>query len=222
MAAVENVFDLTDPASAYVFGFMQADGHHHRGIGRKGSISVEIKASDVDVLRAMQHVLPWKTTVRFRTRSTNFAAVAESATLALFGIEGRMRLLDLGLPVGRKSGVIAPPAEPFSHRDYMRGLIDADGSVGFTAQGLPFVSIVTASSAIAEFTCAEFLRVAGATRTARRNVRDYVFNLMVVSDPAAEFARWLYQDASIAIPRKRAASRRAGSGPARPNRQRRH
>ena len=38
-------FDLSDPAAAYVFGFMQADGHHYAGTGQKGRISVEIKST---------------------------------------------------------------------------------------------------------------------------------------------------------------------------------
>jgi hypothetical protein len=198
-------FDLRDPASAYVFGFMQADGHHHCLSRNRGSISVEIKAQDADLLRAMQKVLPWPTSLSFRTRNTNFKESADSATLRLFALAGRMRLLELGLPCGRKSAIIAPPAEPFSHRDYLRGLFDADGSVGFTGKGLPFLSIVTASSAIAEFTCEEILRVTGARRSARPNTRDGAMNIMVASDPAAALARWLYQDACIALARKQAA-----------------
>src|SRR5262249_4939110 len=41
------LFDLADPANAYVFGFLQADGTHTAGSGRKGRVSVEIKADDV-------------------------------------------------------------------------------------------------------------------------------------------------------------------------------
>jgi len=199
------LFILSDPASAYVFGFMQADGHHYAGRGRKGCVSIEIKASDADLLRAMQEVIPWPTSVSFRTRRTNFVEQAENATLTLCAVEGRMRLLELGLPCGKKSAVIAPPAEPFSHRDYLRGLFDADGSVGFTASGLPFISIVTASMSIAEFVRDEILRITGVQRTVRPNKRDGVVNLMIASDPAAVFARWLYQDACIALARKQAA-----------------
>jgi hypothetical protein len=198
-------FDLTDPASAYVFGFMQADGHHYAGPGQKGSVTIEINAGDVDLLRAMQAVLPWRTSISFRTRRTNFAESYESAALTLCALEGRKRLLELGLPRGRKSAIIRPPVDPFSHRDYIRGLIDADGSVGFTATGVPFVSIVTASPAIAELVAAEILCVTEARRTVRPNKRDGVVNLMVASDPAAVFARWLYQDACIALARKQAA-----------------
>lgn len=199
-------FDLGDPASAYVFGFMQADGHHYAGRGQKGRISVEIKAGDADLLRAMQQAIPWRTTITFRTRTTNFAESAESAVLNLCALEGRTRLLELGLPVGRKSAIIAPPAEPFSHSDYLRGLFDADGSVGFAANGMPFLSIVTASPAIAEFAAAEILRITGTRRTVRPNKRDGVMNLMVASDPATMLARWLYEGACIALERKRSAA----------------
>jgi hypothetical protein len=202
---VETRFDLRDPASAYVFGFMQADGHHYAGRGKKGSISIEIKGQDADLLRAMQKVLPWPTSISFRTRSTNFKESADYTKLALYALPGRMRLLELGLPCGRKSASIAPPPEPFSHSDYLRGLFDADGSVGFTAKGIPFLSIVTTSPAIAEFTCAEILRTTGANRASRPNNRDGVMNIMVANDPAAVLARWLYQDACIALARKQAA-----------------
>lgn len=198
-------FDLSDPASAYVFGFMQADGHHQSGRGRKGRVSVEIKASDVDLLRAMQEVLPWRTSISFRTRRTNFAESYESACLNLCALAGRKRLLELGLPRGRKSAIIRPPVDPFSHKDYLRGLFDADGSVGFTASGVPFLSIVTASPAIAELVRAEILCVTGAQRSVRPNKRDGVVNLMITSDPAASLARWLYHDACIALARKQAA-----------------
>src|SRR5487761_1218959 len=95
--------DLRDPASAYVFGFMQADGHHSAGQGRKGSISIEIMAQDVDMLRAMQSVIPWRTSIHLRTRSTNFSrGAASSAVPTLCALEGRMRLLDLGLRASQR------------------------------------------------------------------------------------------------------------------------
>jgi hypothetical protein len=154
----------------------------------------------------MQKVLPWRTSLTFRTRSTNFAPVFECATLTLCGLAARKEFLEAGLRTGRKSATIAPPAEPFSHRDYLRGLYDADGSVGFIANGMPFLSIVTASMPIAEFVCAEILRVTGVVRTARPNKRDGVMNVMITADPAALYAQWLYGDAILALDRKREAA----------------
>ncbi|HEX3491059.1 MAG TPA: LAGLIDADG family homing endonuclease [Streptosporangiaceae bacterium] len=199
------MFDLRDPACAYIFGFMQADGHHYAGTRRRGSITIEIKATDVGLLRAMQDILPWSTSITFRTRTTNFAQAHEAAVLALCSLDARQRLLELGLPTGRKSAIIAPPTVAFSHRDYLRGIWDADGSVGFTGTGMPFLSIVTASQELANFVCAEIKRITGASRTAKPNRRDGVMNVMLGNDPAAEFARWLYTNAAIALDRKRDA-----------------
>jgi hypothetical protein len=199
------IFDLCDPASAYVFGFMQADGHHYAGKGQKGRIAIEIKATDAGLLRAMQAILPWSTSVTFRTRSTNFAESHEAAVLSLCSLDARARLLELGLPTGRKSAVIAPPTVAFSHRDYLRGIWDADGSVGFTGTGMPYLSVVTASQELAKFVCSEIKRITGASRTAKPNRRDGVMNVMLGNDPAAEFAHWLYTNAAIALDRKRDA-----------------
>jgi hypothetical protein len=205
-------FDLTDPACAYVFGFMQADGNHYATTRNRGHVTVEIKAEDAALLYEMRQVLqPWATSISFRNRSTNFATDYRSARLTLSGLEGRTRLRELGLPVGPKSATIAPPAEPFSHRDYLRGWYDGDGSVGFTATGLPFLSIVTQSPAIAKFVCSEIRRVTGAVRTARPNARDGVSNIMVATDPAADLARWLYCDAGIALGRKREVALRVAA-----------
>jgi hypothetical protein len=72
-------FYLTDPASTYIFGFMQADGHHRAGAGKKGSITVEIKAGDAALLMDMQAVLPWKTSISYRSRATDSAVNAGPA-----------------------------------------------------------------------------------------------------------------------------------------------
>lgn len=197
------MFDLVSAKSAYIFGFMQADGHHSAGSRQRGKVSIEIKASDDSLLHEIKAALPWPSTVTYRSRATNFAAHYDSAVLTMCSLEGRTRLLELGLPVGKKSRTIAPPHEPFSHRDYLRGLIDADGSVGFTGNGLPFVSMVSASPAIGDFVCREILAVTGARRTARPNSRDGVANVMVANDTAALLASWLYTDAAIALERKR-------------------
>jgi hypothetical protein len=36
----------------------------------------------------------------------------------------------IGIPYGKKSETVNPPSNPFSEKDYIRGLIDGDGSIG--------------------------------------------------------------------------------------------
>ncbi|TGZ16377.1 hypothetical protein DV517_13500 [Streptomyces sp. S816] len=42
--------DLDVPEYAYMFGFLQADGHLSRGTGQKGRLTVEVSARDVGLL----------------------------------------------------------------------------------------------------------------------------------------------------------------------------
>ncbi|MGJ5759431.1 LAGLIDADG family homing endonuclease [Streptomyces galbus] len=198
--------DLRVPEYAYMFGFLQADGHLQQGVGQKGKLSVELNSQDVGLLREFQRLTPYNSSVTERTRSTNFAEVHTSATWTLCSLEARTRLNACGLPYGRKSVTIAPPAGEFSRRDYLRGLIDADGSVGFTGKGFPFVSLATASAAVAGFLRDYCRDTTGAERNLRRNARDNVFNILYTMAVAQRLAADLYYPGCLSLERKRAAA----------------
>jgi hypothetical protein len=198
--------DLAVPEYAYMFGFLQADGHLQQGVGRKGKLSVELSARDVELLREFQRLTPYNSNIAERTRCTNFAASHTSATWTLCSLEARSRLNELGLPYGRKSETIAPPRSVFSRRDYLRGLIDADGSVGFTSQGFPFVSLTSASSAIAACLRDYARDVTGAERLLKRNARDGIFNVLYVKETAQALAADLYYPGCLSLERKRRAA----------------
>ncbi|QTT77814.1 hypothetical protein J7W19_14645 [Streptomyces mobaraensis NBRC 13819 = DSM 40847] len=198
--------DLEDPRYAYMFGFLQADGHLHAGPGRKGRLSVEISHRDIDILHAFQELCPYRSTIRERTRNTNFAENHRTAIWTLCAEEARARLNEAGLPYGKKSRTIAPPRVPLSQRDYLRGLIDADGAVGFTGEGLPFVSLVTASTAVATFLCRHTKLQLGLHKLTSRNSRDQVYNVMYMREAGAAVAEHLYYPGCLALRRKSVAA----------------
>lgn len=210
MAACEptahRFMDLTVPEYAYMFGFLQADGHLQQGAGNKGKLSVELSARDVGLLREFQRLTPYNSSVTKRTRSTNFAESHTSVTWALWSLEARTALNQCGLPYGRKSRTITPPDGECSRRDYLRGLIDADGSVGFTSKGFPFISLTTASSAIA-CSLRDYCRdVAGAERILKRNARDNIYNVLYTMEAAQRLAADLYYPGCLSLERKRTAA----------------
>lgn len=212
--------DLTVPEYAYMFGFLQADGHLSRQSRNRGGLTVEVSARDIDLLRQFQKLTPYSSSITERTRSTNFAPTHTAAIWSLHSLEARTRINELGLPYGRKSRVITPPTVEFSRRDYLRGLFDADGSVGFTGKGLPFIALTTASSAIASFLRDYAKDVTGAERTLRRNTRDAVYNVLYTMETAQRLAADLYYSDCLSLERKRAAAdalatwaRPAGSKP---------
>lgn len=193
--------DLERPEHAYLLGFLMGDGHLAEGPGRKGRLQVELSAVDTDHLHALAALLPGSV-VSGRRRTTNFSEQHVSGVLSCCRADVRSALKAAGLPAGRKDAVIAPPTAPYSERDFARGLIDADGSLGFTAAGRPFLSLVTTSPAIATWWCKVLLRETGAERSHAPNARDGARNVMVVSDPAARAAGWLYRDGDLALARK--------------------
>jgi hypothetical protein len=95
--------DLENPDYAYMFGFLQADGHLAKGAGQKGSLTVEINVRDISILREFQRLTPYNSSVTERTRSTNYAENHRSVTWTLCSLEARTKLNQLGLPYGRKS-----------------------------------------------------------------------------------------------------------------------
>ncbi|MFD7880123.1 hypothetical protein ACFV5G_39655 [Streptomyces sp. NPDC059766] len=189
-----------------MFGFLQADGHLYQGPGQKGRLSVEINVRDIEVLRRFQQLTPYNSSITERTRSTNFAGVHHSAVWNLCSLEARTRFNDLGLPYGRKSKNVAPPRDQFSHPDYMRGLIDADGSVGYTSRGLPFISLATQSTAIGAYMCFYAGKITEAERSLKRNTRDGIYNILYTAENARTLAAHLYYKGCLSLERKQEAA----------------
>ncbi|MFF2508798.1 hypothetical protein ACFVTY_36340 [Streptomyces sp. NPDC058067] len=198
--------DLKVPEYAYMFGFLQADGHLAQGAGQKGSLTAEINIRDIGILRRFQELTPYNSSIRERTRETNFAKTHHSATWTLCSLEARTKLNELGLPYGRKSKQIAPPRVPFSRRDYLRGMIDADGSVGYTSKDLPFVALTTQSTAIAAYLCFYARKITKVERHPKRNARDGIYNVMYAREAAQKLSAHLYYPGCLALERKQSAA----------------
>ncbi|WP_306190058.1 LAGLIDADG family homing endonuclease [Streptomyces sp. MK5] len=198
--------DLTVPEYAYMFGFLQADGHLSQQSRRRGRLTVELSARDIDLLRKFQKLTPYNSSITERTRSTNFSETHTAAIWSLCSLEARARINELGLPYGRKSKTIAPPDAEFSRRDYLRGLIDADGSVGFTSKDFPFVSLTTASSAIASCLRDYARDITGAERILKRNNRDDIYNILYLMEVAQRLAADLYYPGCLSLDRKHTAA----------------
>jgi hypothetical protein len=200
--------DLTVPEYAYMYGFPQADGHLSGSPGRKGRLTVEISAKDRALLESFQELTPYPSSIRERSRATNFSAAHRSALWSVCSLAARTTLNELGMPYGRKSSTIAPPRREFSGPDYLRGIVDADGSAGFTRTGVPFVSLTTESGAIAAYFCEHANEVSGVVRAPGRNARDGVLNVMVSMEHAQALAAHLYPRGCLSLERKQRAAAR--------------
>src|SRR5262249_32027179 len=143
----------------------------------RGCISVELKDIDKHILESFVELTPYKSSIRSRTRDTNFLKSYTSIIWSLHDWEAREIFKAAGLPAGSKSNIIKPPTQKFSEPDYVRGLIDADGSVGLTGNGKPFVSFTTKSDAMMQFVRDYIMKITGVELNPTRNTRDNIYSL---------------------------------------------
>ena len=195
-------FDLTVPDYAYMFGFFQADGHLYQGVGNKGKFTVELSKRDEHILYDFQKLIPEYSSIRYRVRDTNFKDDYQSCILTVSDLGFRTLLSNMGVPYGKKSEFIKPPTVPFSRIDYIRGLIDGNGSLGLTAKGLPFISLTTFS----DFTAADYkdfiFEHTGISNNANRNKRDNIYNIGMLNENAQNLCIILYPPGCLCLKRK--------------------
>lgn len=187
---------------SYILGFLQGDGHHAEYSRNRGKVSIEISAKDVNILDKIDNVLSKEYTVTRtdRTRDTNFKKDYSAVSLNVF--DGGFRdAIKPYVPVGKKSANIEP-IRWASERDYLRGLYDSDGSIGITSDNKPFISLCTSSDSIKDFLISVIFNVTGAIKGINRNARDGAYNIMLLSEDAQVFSKFIYDGSSIYLDRK--------------------
>lgn len=186
---------------SYIYGLLGTDGSLSLSERNRGKITLEVNSRDSDIIEKLYHLIP-NSKMHERTRNTNFK---ENYTTTIFSnhrLEFRQEMIAFGLPVTDKTNTIGPPLQEYSKRDFWRGVIDGDGSVGFTGQGKPFVSLVTKSENLKVAYCNFLVEEFGIVKAISRNKRDNVYNIMVSNEEAQSLCKYLYSGATLYLNRK--------------------
>lgn len=195
------------PEVSYLIGLIQADGHLEAQSRDRGKLRLEMQAQDRELLERLQKVIPFYSSISTRVRDTNFKEGSESCTLTAYDQEFRDLINQWGVPYGRKSEIVAPPTVPFSTLDYVRGMIDGNGSVAISSQNKPLISLTTPSNAVVDFYIGFLASATGkAKKQANRNKRDNIYNIVVFNEDAVLLANLLYYDGCLALERKQRAA----------------
>ncbi len=155
---------------SYIVGLLQTDGHLHEYKG-KGKLSIELSEKDADIIYRIAPMINSTYSITKRVRTTNFKENYVSVLLTVCTINVRKKYKEYGLPVGKKSNIIAPPEIPYFETDYYRGIIDGDGSVGITSTNKPFISLFTKSRILIESYKQFVLKITGIERNVSVNKR---------------------------------------------------
>lgn len=205
-----------DPATldksllSYFVGLVQTDGNLYQCKSRenvhRGKLTIELSSKDAHILRTLANMVPCNFGIRERTRSVvcngrQYHSCTTSLTISDLGF--RMMAEKLGILYGSKKNVAPSTWEGLSIIDYMRGLFDGDGSVGFTKNGIPFMGFVTQSQRMAEFVRDVISQwTSKPLKKLKRNKRDCIYNLTVFKEDAVVLADHMYCDGCIGIDRK--------------------
>ena len=199
---MDDRFNLKTPEHSYIFGLFQGDGWLSETTRNRGKLSIELNRSDGKLLYKIKDLLLVKAHIRKRERDTNFKKGHKSLTLTIHDLDFRKKFKELGFVAGKKAEVITIPPDPYCEKDYFRGLIDADGSVGFTGKGRPFLSFTTSSEDIKEGFLSYIEPIIKYKKHLNRNKRDNVYNICVYQEDAQGVSNKLYYDDCLSLKRK--------------------
>lgn len=192
---------------SYIYGLLLADGNIYlshakeRRIDNRGRVTLEVNEKDKDIVVKLFSIIP-NSKISQRTRDTNYKKNYSTFTFYNGQREFREWLFDNGFPKQNKTFLAAPPIKKYSEIDFWRGFLDGDGSLGITANNIPFVSLVTDSENIKTAYLDFLARTYDIHKKSSRNKRDNAYNIMITNEKAVRFAKDLYLSSDIYLDRK--------------------
>lgn len=186
---------------SYVFGLLVTDGHLELMERNRGRVQLEVNEKDKDICEKLFHLIP-DSHLTSRERDTNFKNSYKSCAFSNNQLAFRQELIDFGFPTENKTLTASIPSQEYSASDFWRGVIDGDGSLGFTGQGIPYLSLVTKSENLKQEYCKFLLDNFGIEKRINRNARDNVYNIIVYREDALAVSKVLYENAPIYLDRK--------------------
>lgn len=177
------------------------DGSIYLTTRNRGHISIELGANDIELLKKIQEKIP-DSKLNTRIRNTNFKENYQTATWSDYQKEFREKFFSYGMPKKDKGIYGTVPIVKYSENDFWRGVIDGNGSIGFTSDGDPFISLTTASKILKENLCELLYKNFNIKKNIKPNKRDNVYNIVLKCEDAIAFCDFLYKNAEIYLQRK--------------------
>ena len=195
----ETYFKNWTVSMAYVLGFTLADGCIIKGSyeGYSDSLKFGVQLSDVDVLNKIKKELKSEHAI---------SRVKNAAHLCISSQKLVDDLKRLGITY-KKSLNEQWPNIPLEHsRDFIRGIVDGDGSIHFDKKGYPTMSLC-GGRVILENVRNHFIKTLGVfskldRRSYSKNCKNYLYQITYRCNSAKKIVAYLYGDALIYLDRK--------------------
>lgn len=192
---------MLTPFESYIYGLVLTDGSLYFTTRNRGKVSIELNRKDSELLYKLQEKIP-HSSVKPRTRNTNFKHNSQTMIFTNSQRNFREFFVKNGIPEKDKSTKGIPPITLFSESDFWRGVYDGNGSLGFTSNDEPFISLVTKSEPLKTELLNLLETKFGIIKQINPNNRDNVYNITLKNEDAISFSEFLYKDSSIYMQRK--------------------
>ena len=178
---------------SYIFGLLITDGNLSLASRNRGRVTLEVSIKDKDIIDKLVSFIPGSTKIS-RSRNTNFKNSYESVSFRNYSKEFREFLINAGFPIKNKTINAGFPSIDFDQFSFWRGVIDGDGSLGFTSNQEPFISLVTKSETLKDQYLSFLKSNFSIEKKLKRNKRDNVYNIVVKNENAVQLGKMLYLD----------------------------
>ena len=203
---IDNVF-------SYILGLAQTDGHLNERPRGRGTFSITLNEKDANIIEAISEHIDCNYTVSYFEQKSNFGVSSEygeyktkMVSIRVCNKDFRKFINECGMPYGKKCKIIKPPLhlEYFSSKDYIRGILDGDGSLGFDKKGHPFLNLTIASVFVKDFYNQYISEITGRPLLRmKRRQKGGTYDMSVHKEDAVEIVKEIYYDGCMSINRKK-------------------
>jgi len=201
----EDYFKKWSPNMAYVLGFILADGCIVKGTynGYSDALKFGVQKQDIDILKKIKLEL---------SAGHKISCVKNAAHLCITSqrIVNDLKDLDICYRKSLREKIPHIPSENIC--DFIRGIVDGDGSINFNKRGYPALSIYGGKQTITfiqNHFLSKFNIYSGLHRLTKSKNNRYLFNIAYRCNPAKTLIEYLYTDANLYLKRKFNLSKRA-------------
>lgn len=192
---------MLSPLNSYLYGLILTDGNIYLTTRNRGRVSIELNSRDKELLEKLYNQIP-NCALHERIRNTNYNSCSKTTILTNHQKQFRQFFIDHGIPTKNKSTNGSIPNTEYMVPDFWRGVYDGNGSIGYTQQNEPFISLATKSTPLANELFKLLREKFQITKNIKPNKRDHIYNIVLKNEDAIVFTNFIYHQATIYMQRK--------------------